>query len=143
MIRKMTINDVESVYGLEVECFERPWSLQSIEKEVENNNSLFCVCEKDGNIVGYAGMYYVCGEGDITNVAITKNYRGKGLGNELLTEMFRIANENNIFEFTLEVRETNIIARNLYEKLGFKVEGVRKNFYDNPVENGIIMWKRQ
>lgn len=143
MIRKMTINDVESVYGLEVECFERPWSLQSIEKEVENNNSLFCVCEKDGNIVGYAGMYYVCGEGDITNVAITKNYRGKGLGNELLTEMFRIANENNVFEFTLEVRETNIIARNLYEKLGFKVEGVRKNFYDNPVENGIIMWKRQ
>lgn len=143
MIRKMTINDVESVYGLEVECFERPWSLQSIEKEVENNNSLFCVCEKDGNIVGYAGMYYVCGEGDITNVAITKNYRGKGLGNELLTEMFRIANENNIFEFTLEVRETNIIARNLYEKLGFKVEGVRKNFYDDPVENGIIMWKRQ
>lgn len=139
----MNSDDVESVYNLEVECFDRPWSLQSIQKEVENHNSLFCVCEKDGNIVGYAGMYYVCGEGDITNVAITKAYRGRGLGRELLTEMFKIANEDEIFEFTLEVRETNTAARNLYEKLGFKAEGVRKNFYDNPVENGIIMWKRQ
>lgn len=143
MIRKMTSDDVISVHNLETECFDRPWSLQSIEKEVENNNSLFCVCEEEGKVVGYAGMYYVCGEGDITNVAITKEYRGRGLGRELLTEMFKMANIDNIFEFTLEVRETNLAAMNLYKRLGFKVEGVRKNFYENPVEDGIIMWKRQ
>lgn len=142
IIRRMTKTDTQGVYQLETECFSRAWSLTSIEKEAENDSSLFCVCEIDGRIVGYAGMYYVCGEGDITNVAVTKTYRGRGIGRALLEEMFRIAAAEGIRAFTLEVRESNTTARHLYEGLGFQEEGIRKNFYDNPVENGIIMWKR-
>jgi ribosomal-protein-alanine N-acetyltransferase len=143
MIRVMNSNDVKGVHRLEVECFNHPWSLSAIEKEVNNDNSLFCVYEVNGEIVGYAGMYYICDEGDITNVAVTKEYRGKGIGKQLLTEMFRIANKNGKKEFTLEVRESNVIAKHLYESIGFKKEGIRKNFYDNPTEDGVIMWKRQ
>lgn len=138
----MTRDDVASVHQLETECFNRPWSYASIDKEVDNENALFCVCEIDDVIVGYAGMYYICDEGDITNVAITKDYRGRGIGQTLLEEMFRMAMLKGISQFTLEVRSSNIAARRLYEKLGFQEEGIRKNFYDNPVEDGIIMWKR-
>lgn len=142
MIRIMQDKDVLSVSKLEKQSFSMPWSEQALEKEIFNKDSLFCVCEIDKKIIGYAGMYYVYTEGDITNIAIDKKYQGKGYAKELLNYMFELANSRGIKEFTLEVRVSNMNAIKLYEKLGFENVGVRKNFYDNPKEDAYIMWKR-
>ena len=142
MIRIMQTKDVREVAKLEQECFSLPWTESALEKEVSNPDSLFCVCEIDGKIVGYAGMYYVYPEGDITNVAVTKEYRRQGIAKEILTYMFSEAKKSAVTEYTLEVRVGNKSAISLYETLGFENAGVRKNFYDNPKEDAFVMWKR-
>ena len=142
MIRIMQDKDVKEVALLEKECFSMPWTEASIKKEIENKDSLFCVCEIDERIVGYAGMYYVYPEGDITNVAVTNEYRGRGIARKILTFMFEEAVKDGVIEYTLEVRVGNKKAIHLYETLGFLNAGVRKNFYDNPKEDAIIMWKK-
>lgn len=141
MVRKMNSRDIASVHQLEKECFSRPWSENSLLNEVDKENSVFLVYEIDREVVGYGGMYLVIDEGDITNIAVSANHRRKGVAEEILTEMFDIAVKRGIVSFTLEVRKSNKAAISLYEKLGFKEEGCRKNFYDNPTEDGIIMWK--
>lgn len=142
MIRIMQDKDVKEVALLEKECFSMPWTEASIKKEIENKDSLFCVCEIDERIVGYAGMYYAYPEGDITNVAVTNEYRGRGIARKILTFMFEEAVKDGVIEYTLEVRVGNKKAIHLYETLGFLNAGVRKNFYDNPKEDAIIMWKK-
>lgn len=143
MIRRMKHSDVEVVAQLEIECFSHPWSEASLIKEVENANSLFLVYETEQKIIGYIGMYLVIDEADITNIAITKSYRGKGYGRKLLMEAMNHVFMANYQAITLEVRESNQTAIHLYEETGFEIEGVRKNFYDNPTENALIMWKRK
>lgn len=138
----MENRDVEVVHQLEQECFSMPWSEQSLSKEVDNPQSLFYVYEENEKILAYMGMYCIGYEGDITNVAVTTSERHKGIGRELLSKVLEEAETKGLTEFTLEVRESNKAAISLYESLGFKTEGVRKNFYDNPKENGLIMWKR-
>ena len=138
----MKIEDIKSVHLLEKECFSMPWSEKSLESEVNKKDALFCIWEENGKIAGYAGMYFVCGEGDITNVAVFSDYRRCGIAEKILKGMFEIAYKQGINEFTLEVRKSNEIAIKLYEKLGFVIEGTRKNFYDNLKEDGLIMWKR-
>lgn len=142
MIRQMEIKDIEQVAQLEQECFAVPWSVVSLAKETGNKDSLFCVCEMESRIVGYAGMYLIPPEGDITNVAVTEEYRGRGIAGEILIYMFDRAENLGITEFTLEVRASNVSAIKLYKKLGFCNEGIRKNFYDAPKEDACIMWKR-
>lgn len=142
MIRLMESKDIEGVAELEKECFSMPWSAASLQKELDNENSIFCVCEMDGTIVGYAGLYLVPPEGDITNVAVTALYRGRGIAKQLLETLFEQAAKKGITEFTLEVRVSNEPAICLYEKMGFRSEGIRKNFYDAPKEDACIMWKR-
>lgn len=142
MIRIMQDKDVKEVALLEQECFSMPWTECSIKKEIDNKDSLFCICEIDGKVVGYAGMYYVYPEGDITNIAVTKEYRRRGIAKKILAFMFEEAKKNGVIEYTLEVRVGNKNAIHLYEKLGFINAGVRKNFYENPKEDAYIMWKK-
>ncbi len=143
MIRKINYDDIEAVAQLEIECFSHPWSKESLKKEVENVNSLFLVYEIEQKIIGYIGMYLIVDEADITNIAITKSYRGKGCGRKLLMEAIKQVFIDKYQAITLEVRESNQTAIHLYEETGFEIEGVRKNFYDNPTENALIMWKRK
>ncbi|MDE7432825.1 MAG: ribosomal protein S18-alanine N-acetyltransferase [Lachnospiraceae bacterium] len=142
MIRLMEIRDIEQVAKLERECFSTPWSEESLKKEIENMNSIFCVCEIENRIVGYAGMYLTPPEGSITNIAVTEKYRGRGIAGGILEFMFSKANLEGITEFTLEVRMSNHSAINLYKRYGFLCEGIRKNFYAAPQEDAYIMWKR-
>lgn len=143
MIRKMKIEDVDAVATIEKECFSIPWSKESIEKELTNKDSFFCVCEIDGKTVGYAGIYLAYPEGEITNIAITKKHREHGYAGQLLEFMFENTGKLGITDYTLEVRVSNEAAIKLYEKYGFVSEGIRKNFYDMPKEDANIMWKRK
>ena len=81
------------------------------------------------------------GEGNITNMAVAKEYRKKGVGAALMQEMERLGREKNVDIFFLEVRESNEPAQRLYEKMGYNNIGIRKRFYERPVENAIVMSK--
>ena len=143
IIREMKADDVIQVSELEKKYFSIPWSYDSLMKEVNNAGSIFCVAVEDEKVVGYGGMLLVIDEGDITNIVVEENYRGKSIGKGILDYFFKEGGKRNIESFTLEVRVSNENAKKLYEKMGFVSEGVRKRFYEHPVEDALIMWKRK
>lgn len=122
---------------IEKECFSAPWSEESF-KNAENTR--FYVFFEDERAVGYVGIYSVLDEGYITNIAVLKKYRKKGIATSLLKELTE--KEKNLSFITLEVRASNTAAIALYEKFNFKQEGVRKAFYSNPREDGLILTRR-
>lgn len=140
--RTMERADIEFVVPIEQECFSEPWSEKSFLDAMENKNNIYVVAQKGSEIAGYCGIWGVSHEGQICNVAVKEKYRKNGIAYAMLSSALKESEQMGNSEFTLEVREGNEAAIALYEKLGFKKEGVRKNFYKNPSENGIIMWKR-
>ncbi len=99
--------------------------------------------EVSKKIVAQCGIRNIFGEGEITNVAVVPAFRGQGISSILFEEALRDARIRGVREFTLEVRAGNIPAIALYEKFGFITEGKRKNFYEKPVEDALIMWLRE
>ncbi|MPM70850.1 Ribosomal-protein-alanine acetyltransferase [bioreactor metagenome] len=142
IIRSMTMDDVDAVYIVEEDCFVDPWSKESIKKELKNNLARYLVAQLDDRIVGYVGVWFVVDEGHITNVAVHSDYRGKKIGDKLVKEMVALCKENNIVAMTLEVRSSNTVAQNLYRKYGFKMGGIRKEYYSDNKEDAIIMWNQ-
>lgn len=142
IIRSMTMDDVDAVYIVEEDCFVDPWSKESIKKELKNNLARYLVAQLDDRIVGYVGVWFVVDEGHITNVAVHSDYRGKKIGDKLVKEMVELCKENNIVAMTLEVRSSNTVAQNLYRKYGFKMGGIRKEYYSDNKEDAIIMWNQ-
>ena len=141
-IREMTLDDVEQVYRLEESIFSIPWSKTSFENSIKGKDTLFIVAEKEEKIVGYLGMYLFSQEADISNVAVSKEYRRQHIANQLLEYILTQAKARGVKNVTLEVRETNVAAIKLYEKKGFCEAGIRKNYYKEPTENALIMWKQ-
>ena len=103
--------------------------------------NVYLVCECTGEIAGYCGMWTVLGEGNITNIAVSPAYRRSGVAEALLKELERRARLKDVTIFFLEVRQSNEAAKRLYEKLGYSPIGVRKRFYEKPVEDAIVMSK--
>ena len=96
----------------------------------------------DNKIVGYVGVWFVVDEGHITNVAVHSDYRGKKIGDKLVKEMVKLCEESKLVAMTLEVRSSNTVAQNLYRKYGFKMGGIRKEYYSDNKEDAIIMWNQ-
>lgn len=142
IIRSMTKDDVDSVYIVEEDCFTDPWSKESIRKELKNDLARYLVAELDNKIVGYVGVWFVVDEGHITNVAVHSDYRGKKIGDKLVKEMVKLCKESKLVAMTLEVRSSNTVAQNLYRKYGFKMGGIRKEYYSDNKEDATIMWNQ-
>lgn len=138
IIRRMTHDDVKKVAEIEKECFSLPWSEASFEDSLAREDTVFLVCE-DTEVVGYVGMYLSFEEGEITNVAVTPAYRKRGCGNLLMEAIAKEAKERAAQCIILEVRVSNAPAISLYKKHGFEEIGIRKNFYEHPTEDAIIM----
>ena len=141
IIRPMQIWDIDQVATIEKETFSIPWSANSFMDACAEDSNIYLVCEVDGEIAGYCGMWTVFGEGNITNVAVNEKFRGRGYGKALLKELEEYGKKKGVETYFLEVRESNSIARKLYLSLGFREIGIRKNFYEKPVENAIVMSK--
>ncbi len=141
-IRPMVATDVPAVAKLERETFSVPWSANAFLEEVENPERLFVTAYVDDVLAGYMGLIPSFDEADITNVAVAPFIRRSGVAEKMLTTAMEWAMERGVNSFTLEVRAGNTGAIALYEKLGFISEGVRKNFYEKPIEDALIMWKR-
>ncbi len=143
VIRPMKQGDIERVSKIEAECFSMPWSEEAYAKALEDDKCLYLVALSDGAIVGMCGVMNLLGEGDINNVAVTASERGQGIAFTMLKELIRRGEEMGIVDYTLEVRVSNQAAIHTYEKLGFVSEGIRPKFYEKPVEDAMIMWRRR
>lgn len=141
VIRPMEEKDLIQVLEIEKASFSRPWTLQDFAGSLRAPN-IYMVAVLDDEIAGYCGLWGVLGEGQINNVAVAKKFRNQGIGYKMLTHLINIGREQGLLEFTLEVRRSNLSAINVYHKLGFSEEGIRKNYYEEPTEDGIIMWLR-
>jgi ribosomal-protein-alanine N-acetyltransferase len=137
-VRQMEEKDIDSLVIIEEECFSLPWSKKAFQESYVKDYAYFFVAEIDKEIVGYVGLYKMGNDGDITNIGISSLHRRKGIGYKLMSSVLDFAKRENMELITLEVRESNIPAIALYEKLGFVKVGIRKDFYEKPVENAII-----
>lgn len=139
-VRRATIEDAKEIFAIEMECFSVPWSLDSIETELLNEDKkLYYVVEDANGIVGYAGAWLVYDEGQITNIAIRPSARRQGFGAKLTSALIEECFKRGMHEIFLEVRISNLSALSLYRKLGFTVKGMRKNYYSEPKEDAYIM----
>ena len=136
----MTHGDIPAVCEIEKACFPDPWSEASFESELSGKNpAVYVVAEEDGRVIGHMGVWYILDEGHITNVAVSPEARRKGVGRALVEESLRLGRESGLRGFTLEVRETNEAAIELYKSFGFETAGKRKNYYGQGLD-GLIMW---
>lgn len=139
--RKMTPDDVEAVHAIELATFPTPWTLDSFHYEMrENQFAHYLVAEDENGIVGFCGMWLVIDAAQITNVAVIERMRGQKIGEALMKEAMRVAREANMDVISLEVRVTNVVAQNLYRKLGFQDGGIRKGYYTDNGEDALVMW---
>lgn len=145
-IRELTMEDIDQVCVLEEMVFSMPWHKESFIEMVENKDALYLVVEEKSNpgvVIAACGMRNIVGEGDISNVLVHPDYRKRGIARQMLAELMRRGEQKfGIEAYTLEVRKSNVDAIHLYEYHGFIQEGIRKNFYEKPTEDAIIMWKR-
>ncbi len=140
LFRPMEEKDLDSVVEIEKANFSSPWSKNSFLESLHNTYSRFYVAFEN-EVVGYCGIHNFGGDGEITNVAVDEKFRKNKIAFTLLSYAMEDWKKDGVESFTLEVRVSNLPAIALYEKLGFQNQGVRKNFYDNPKEDALIMWK--
>ncbi|MBW7476478.1 ribosomal protein S18-alanine N-acetyltransferase [Paenibacillus oenotherae] len=139
--RAMTLGDVPRILEIEVEAFTCPWTEEAFRNELINNHfARYMVVAHGDTIIGYGGMWVIIDEAHVTNIAIREGYRGKGLGERLLTEMQKLAVFFGAARMTLEVRVSNEVAQRLYRKLGFEEAGLRPGYYSDNQEDALIMW---
>ncbi len=141
-VRKMVESDLLKVCELEQKAFSAPWSEADFRDTLLKDFVTFYVIEVEEQVIGMCGLRNIVGEGELTNVTIDEKWRGKRVASVLLTKVMEEGNGMQIEAYTLEVRASNTPAIKLYEKMGFVTEGVRKNFYEKPQEDALIMWKR-
>ena len=130
----MNADHLESLERLERICFSRPWSRKMLAEELENQCAAFLVAEDavTGNALGYAGLLVAADEGYITNVAVFPEQRRRGIAGQLLQVFLNFAEANHLAFLTLEVRPSN----------GFTEAGRRRNYYDLPKEDALILTRR-
>ena len=138
----MTADHLDEVAELERICFSTPWSRKMLAEELDNALSAFLVALDDTDrVVGYAGVQVVLDEGYITNVAVRPECRRQGVAGKLLQVFLDFAQGNRLAFLTLEVRESNYGAIALYGSRGFRSVGRRRNYYEHPREDAVLMTK--
>lgn len=140
-IHPMTKEHTETLADLEKLCFSQPWSKKSLDDAVDQSSAYFVTAMSEDSILGYGGMHCAIDEFYIDNIAVFRHRRNNGVGTAIVQALIDEAKRRDGNFISLEVRVSNK-AISLYERLGFKEEGRRKNFYSNPTEDGLILTKR-
>ena len=141
-LRLMEQADVPAAAAIENACFSDPWSEGMILEALDGPLDTFWVLSEEGGITGYCCMRTIAGEGEILRIAVRKECRGRGAGKKLMDAMVSFARSAGVEAVTLEVRESNLPAINLYKSYGFATEASRKDYYRDPKESALLMWKR-
>ncbi|MGM9592584.1 MAG: ribosomal protein S18-alanine N-acetyltransferase [Oscillospiraceae bacterium] len=131
---------IDAIEAMEKQCFSVPWTREMLIKQLPDDMHIFLAAVDDnGEAVGYVGLMYVLDEGYISNVAVSPEMRRQGIGDMLIDELILRARAKKLSFVTLEVRETNLAAQGLYKKHGFTEVGRRRNYYELPTEDAILM----
>lgn len=141
-IVKMEKEHCEILAELEKLCFSRPWSRKALEDEVANPRAYFVTAVDGDKILGYGGMHCSHMECYIDNIAVFGHHRKKGVGSAIVRQLAQEAQRRGADFISLEVRPSNLAAVNLYMGLGFVEEGRRRNFYNDPTEDALILTRR-
>ena len=134
-------NYIDAIFEIESKEIITPWSKTSLSYLIRQQNIIFRAMLLNDEVIGYYSFQKIFDEGYINNLAIKKEYQGKGYGKMLFEDLLERAQKFEVKTLTLEVEDDNTRAINLYKKYGFQEEGKRKNFYLNK-KDAIIMWKR-
>lgn len=140
-ILPMTAAHIAPIAALERVCFSDPWPEAAVESELTNPLSLWLVAVEDGRVAGYVGSQSVLGEADMMNVAVSPEFRRRGVARALLLALECRLAENAVHSLTLEVRASNEPAISLYHSLGYVQVGRRPNYYHKPREDALILRK--
>ncbi|MGS2779876.1 ribosomal protein S18-alanine N-acetyltransferase [Robertmurraya sp. GLU-23] len=141
VFRYLKEEDIDQILKIEELSFATPWTRQSFENELKLNQfAVYLVLEKEGQILGYCGMWLIVDEAHITNIAVLPEFRGQKLGEAILRMIMEVAKKKGAKTMTLEVRISNTVAQSLYRKLGFMNGGIRKNYYTDNYEDALVMW---
>lgn len=135
--------DLDGVLAVEEESFTNPWTKEMYAWELQNRSvcHIFVVRTPEHRVAGFCAFWLVVDEIHINNLAIRPALRGQGIGTQLIRRVFDEAKRLGARRATLEVRRSNEAARRLYERVGFRVTGTRPNYYTNPVEDALILWR--
>ena len=142
-VQMKSVEDLEQVVEIEKALFSDPWTKEGFFTFLTKENTMFFVVEEKEKILAYCSMQTVLDEGDILNVAVRSDRQKEGIGYFLVDSMLKMAEMSGIHIVHLEVREGNGTARRLYERLGFKEDGLRRDYYTDPTENAVLMTKMQ
>lgn len=136
----MRQEDVPAVMVIERECFTVPWRESAYITELSNRSAHYLAACIDGEIVGYGGMWIIMDEAHITTLGVAKKHRGRKIGEQVLIALLEEAMRRKARRATLEVRESNLVAQNLYRKYGFQPAAIRRGYYTDNHENAVVMW---
>jgi ribosomal-protein-alanine N-acetyltransferase len=136
-------DDVDAVLSIEHASFSNPWTREMYLSELENRGVAFLYLARDaaGPVVGFCSVWRLLDELHINNLAVAPSHRRQGVGGALLTHVLGEGLRLGAARSTLEVRRSNEEARRLYERFGFVVAGVRRDYYTHPVEDALILWR--
>ena len=140
VLRRMTISDVPAIHRLEQAIFSMPWSEKDFVYEMtENKVARYLVIEEAGEIIAFAGAHIILDQAHVTNIAVRQDCRGRGLGRMITRALMQYASNLGAEYLTLEVRQSNVTAQNLYKSLGFVKVNVRKRYYEDTGEDALLM----
>ncbi len=139
-LRRMRPEDVPAVMVIELECFTVPWRESAYMTELANRSAYYIVACIDSEIVGYGGEWVIMDEAHITTIGVAAKHRGKKIGEQVLVALLEEAMRQRAKRATLEVRESNQVAQNLYRKYGFQPAAIRRGYYTDNHENAVVMW---
>ena len=140
VLRRMTLIDVPAVHRLEEAIFSMPWSEKDFVYEMtENKVARYLVIEEAGEIIAFAGAHIILDQAHVTNIAVRQDCRGRGLGRMITRALMQYASNLGAEYLTLEVRQSNVKAQNLYKSLGFVRVNVRKRYYEDTGEDAWLM----
>jgi ribosomal-protein-alanine N-acetyltransferase len=139
-VEPMTLDDIPAVHAIERSSFAVPWPDDAYRSEIMTNRLASYVVARAGDaVIGFAGLWVMVDEGHITTFAVDPRWRRRGVGQRLLLALLELAGARRAREATLEVRLSNMPARRLYEKYGFRPVGIRPRYYSDNGEDALIM----
>ena len=139
IFRKVNEKDIAQIVALEKEVFSDAWSEVSVRETVNQTQAFITVAEVEEAVAGYCIIYHVMDEAEIARIAVGEAWKRQGVGSALLEYTLSCCKEQQIERVLLDVRESNVAARMFYEKHGFAIDGMRKDFYEQPKESAVLM----
>ena len=142
-LREATVDDVEAIAQIEAASFSNPWHTDTFRSFIRKGRGYIPVAEDhEAGVVGYAVFWWVMDQGELANVAVRKEHQGRGIGSALLDRVMEYAREKGVETLFLEVRVSNQRARGMYLARGFEQVAVRKDYYQKPREDALILLRK-